>query len=69
MPLDDLGIDEDLLLVLLPGIGREVQDEEPKRKGNLIGGQPDPFAAYISSNIASIVARKAVVDLGHGSGE
>ena len=43
VPLDDLGVDEDLLLVLLLGVGRQVQDEEPVRQGDLIGGQADPL--------------------------
>ena len=42
VPLDDLGVDEDLLLVLLLRVGREVQDEEPERQRDLVGRQADP---------------------------
>ena len=59
VPLDDLGIDEDELLVGLLGVGGEVEDEEPERDAHLVGRQADPLASYISPNIARTVARIA----------
>ena len=63
MPLDDLRVDEDLLLVLLLGVGGEVQDEEPERQSDLVGGQADPPGLVHQLEHLADVRPQLVVDL------
>ena len=64
VPLDDLGVDEDLLLVLLLGVGRQVQDEEPVRQGDLVGRQADPPRLVHQVEHRADRRPQLVVDLG-----
>ena len=63
MPLDDLRVDEDLLLVLLLRVGGQVQDEEPERQRNLVGGQADPPGVVHQIEHRPDRRAQAVVDL------
>ena len=55
-----------MLLVLLLGVGRQVEDEEPIRERHLVGGQPDPPRGV--HQVEHLLDRRPqiVVDLGHG---
>src|SRR5262249_43435871 len=57
------GVDEDLLLILLFRVGREVQDEEPERQRDLVGGQPDPAGVVHQFEHRAYGRAQRVVDL------
>ena len=65
VPLDDLGVDEDLLLVGLLGVGGEVEDEEPERDAHLVGRQADPVGGVHQVEHLADGRPEVVVDLGH----
>lgn len=67
MAFEDLGIDENELLVLLLWLRREIQDEETKRQGHLVGGQPHPPGGVHEVKHLLDGRPKVLVDPGHGS--
>ena len=66
MALDDLGIDEDELLVLLLRVGRQVEDEEAIGQAHLVGGQAHPLGGIHQPEHLRDGRPQVIVDLGHG---
>ena len=67
VPLDDLGVDEDELLVLLLGVRGDVEDEEAIRDGHLVGRQADALRLVHQVEHLPDGRPQVVVDLGHGA--